>query len=975
MKRGIRCACAVIVAAVLVAGCGSVPPAAAAVSAVWANDGGDKVTQDELRVGAPNGRKVLNRCWDGHKISVFGAKNEVVSFYLVLEAATQSATGVSVSFNTLTGPAGATIQSGAASGNDIFNWVGRPIELFYIRYLQIKGLSGLGYENYYDERHVPERLRRPWTGAGVANSGTTWQDRPDHDKFYPDIAVPLELVPTFDIAAGKNQGIWADIYIPQSSGAGLYTGQVTITEAGAAPRLIPVELQVYDFSLPDMPTARTMLFYSADNVNERQLGQSWVQGADEARAKLIQDRYFFLAHRHRISLIGDDSYISSDYTAEDHPAGFFAARLRGDFFTAANGYDGPGVNVGNNVYSVMTYGIPSSWQTASGMQTHSDGWVNWFEANAPQTEYFVYLIDESSDFAQTEQWSQWLANNPGPGRRLKSMATIAIPDAVAHVPTLQVVTSATEIGLASAWAAPADQYAHDPARRFFLYNGFRPVAGCFMTEDDGVALRMNAWIQFKHHVNRWFYWESTYYNDFQSGFGKRNVFQSAHTFGSFSKVDPVQGETGNNYSNGDGVLFYPGTEHLFPADSYGVDGPFASLRLKQWRRGLQDHDYLTLAAAVDPVAVQSLVDAMIPKVLWEVGVDDPADPTYVHANISWSTDPDVWEAARAQLAQIVAASVQMPAFTPPAGAYRGTQTVTLTCLTPGALIYYTTDSSTPTAASAQYTEPLTVSADTTLMAMAAKAGLANSAVSSASYTILWDQTITFGALANKTGGDAPFTVNATASSGLPVNFTIVSGPATVAGDTVTLTGAGTVTIRASQDGDGRYSAAPSIDRAFTVSGQAQVSQLSGSFQFGGVGKDACAAGGKLVGIPPGTVFAQKVFSLDVGGAAADFTLDSKGKGKRVENRKTTGTVALKAKLKKNPQGQYVFTGGTVAFAVTLKGTFYADWADDGVDPLTNPRKQPIPMPVHLVFDGTSYDAATPTVKLTSKAGKGGSFKK
>ena len=79
------------------------------------------------------------------------------------------------------------------------------------------------------------------------------------------------------------------------------------------------------------------------------------------------------------------------------------------------------------------------------------------------------------------------------------------------------------------------------------------------------------------------------------------------------------------------------------------------------------------------------------------------------------------------------------------------------------------------------------------------------------------QTITFDALGNHTFGDAPFAVNATATSGLAVGFSIVSGPATISGSTVTLTGAGTVTVRASQAGDDVYSAAPDVDRSFTVS--------------------------------------------------------------------------------------------------------------------------------------------------------------
>jgi hypothetical protein len=51
--------------------------------------------------------------------------------------------------------------------------------------------------------------------------------------------------------------------------------------------------------------------------------------------------------------------------------------------------------------------------------------------------------------------------------------------------------------------------------------------------------------------------------------------------------------------------------------------------------------------------VQAIVKKMVPKVMWEVGVTDPSDPTWVTCPISWDVDPDVWEAARKQLADII----------------------------------------------------------------------------------------------------------------------------------------------------------------------------------------------------------------------------------------------------------------------------------------------------------------------------------
>jgi hypothetical protein len=71
------------------------------------------------------------------------------------------------------------------------------------------------------------------------------------------------------------------------------------------------------------------------------------------------------------------------------------------------------------------------------------------------------------------------------------------------------------------------------------------------------------------------------------------------------------------------------------------------------------------------------------------------------------------------------------------------------------------------------------------------------------------QTITFPAIASRSYGSAPFTVGATSSLGssYPVTIAVQSGPATISGNTVTLTGVGTVVLKASQAGDGQHSPA------------------------------------------------------------------------------------------------------------------------------------------------------------------------
>jgi stage V sporulation protein SpoVS len=76
-----------------------------------------------------------------------------------------------------------------------------------------------------------------------------------------------------------------------------------------------------------------------------------------------------------------------------------------------------------------------------------------------------------------------------------------------------------------------------------------------------------------------------------------------------------------------------------------------------------------------------------------------------------------------------------PTFTPVAGTYSGTQSVAITDGTSGAVIYYTTDGSTPTTSSSVYSSAITVSADETVKALALASGYATSSVGSAVYKI------------------------------------------------------------------------------------------------------------------------------------------------------------------------------------------------------------------------------------------------
>lgn len=81
------------------------------------------------------------------------------------------------------------------------------------------------------------------------------------------------------------------------------------------------------------------------------------------------------------------------------------------------------------------------------------------------------------------------------------------------------------------------------------------------------------------------------------------------------------------------------------------------------------------------------------------------------------------------------ATATAPVFSPAAGSYTASQSVTLSTPTPGASVHYTTDGSTPSASSTLYSRAITVSATETIKALAVASGYLNSSVSAGTYTI------------------------------------------------------------------------------------------------------------------------------------------------------------------------------------------------------------------------------------------------
>ena len=187
--------------------------------------------------------------------------------------------------------------------------------------------------------------------------------------------------------------------------------------------------------------------------------------------------------------------------------------------------------------------------------------------------------------------------------------------------------------------------------------------------------------------------------------------------------------------------------------------------------------------------------------------------------------------------------VASPRFSPAAGTYTSVQSVTISDSTQGATIYYTTDGSTPTTSSTEYTAAISLGSSETINAIAAASGYSNSEVATAAYTINLPPSFTISispsALTIASGSNGTATVTITpqnrfdaqtsfSCSGLPSGTSCSFSPSTVTPSGAAITTALTVSASATASVDSRNSGP-----LFPVSGVVLAAALFG------IGREKC----------------------------------------------------------------------------------------------------------------------------------------
>jgi hypothetical protein len=571
----------------------------AGVRRVWAVNDGEKVERD----AKGHRSSARNSAWDGRVVRVFGARNEVVAFQVIVEADGRGVGELSLGLSVLASDRDRiTYRPPAADPTD---YVGRPIQIFPVHYMLVEMPSHASW--VYDR------------GSAAAPADPTgWK--------------PVQLVPEqarrgrgglpVAVRPYENQAIWIEIYIDRRRTPGLYRGTIGI-QADAARRALPIELEVFDFTLPDETSMHAMLFYSSDQP-ERYHGRN------------LDSAYHRLAHRHRVEFV-------QAYDEQTLPAVW--GRFSGADFTPDHGYEGPGAGVGARLAPRSFYGPGRDFDDRSTAWARSDAWMTFLHEKLPRAITFLYMPDEPrpAEYPRILALAENIHSNPGPGRLLPIFVTSRYVEAL---------DPATDIWCSGPKGFQLDRVASERARGrdYWFYNGGRPAGGAITIDAPATDARATIWAAFKHDVRVYFYWHAVHWrhNSQKQGERDQDVWAKSITFD--NRRQPNQSIDDQGYIHGDGVLVYPGEERLHPEEDRGVPGPIATIQLANFRRGLQDHEYLTLARKLGlRSVVDGALEAIVPRVFSEAG-----------DRVSFPETGDPYEAARLKLARAIAGAARDP---------------------------------------------------------------------------------------------------------------------------------------------------------------------------------------------------------------------------------------------------------------------------------------------------------------------------
>jgi hypothetical protein len=518
-------------------------------------------------------------------------------------------------------PAGGAVERSALRGETIafqvvVYAVGAPVGAVALALSDLAGPEGGRLRAAVFRQHylrVDGRSRN----ARTPDESLGWRPRAkprDQDVLgeVPDALVPAKVdvapvAPAPAVPAGALGAFWVDVDVPDGAPPGRYRGTATLDGDGAALARFAIDVDVRPTPLP-YRAASVFAFYEPKRLTTRVGG-----GA-------VETQLWQLLHAHHVDALAPLTALPD--------VGRISSVYDGTLFSEAAGYVGPGTGRPPAVVALGAYGAlgaptPVALAAVGAMVGRLP----------PGPELFLYAVDEQCASSLAGDWKKALAANP-------QWRPVPVGQTCSDPPERQTA----DVAMLPAGSFPrrAPVAARAARRRAFIYNGMLPHTGTLLLDADPRGLIANGWIAAAMDISRWFYWETTFWDDGnRGGRGPIDPFVTAETFHN------ADGDT----AMGDGLLLYPGRQQgTFAASSLGAEAVFPSIRLKAIRRGIQDAGLIALAAREQPEETARLVAQAVPAAL---------DEAPRGARPSWEAAPLSFEAGRAALRRLVTRDAPM----------------------------------------------------------------------------------------------------------------------------------------------------------------------------------------------------------------------------------------------------------------------------------------------------------------------------
>ncbi len=444
--------------------------------------------------------------------------------------------------------------------------------------------------------------------------------------WYPDPLIPVEhpltrkpltggrfIAMPFHLPAEETQGFWIDIFVPPGTPAGKYRGEVLVKSGGNPVGNVPVELMVWDFSLPRVSSWKTALgspsqrmrdYYRLRARESKEPEPTDWAGIDRQCAELVS--------RHRINATPPSEWLRPVAKGErefEIPSEY-VEKLRGFI----------------NEFHVNALMVPHPSSVVKAPEAERERLFAWLAAfdrlaaalNRPEIVFYTYLRDEPNDAEAYEYVRRW-------GKVIREAQSV-VKILVVEQPQPQDPSWGDLYGAVDIWCPLFSLFEEEPAaaRRklgetIWTYTALcqGPKTPWWHIDFPLLHYRVPAWISWRYRIEGILYWGGmSYWRQVE------DPWLESWTYG--------RRETGRSLVyHGEGTLVYP-------ARPVGYDGIVCSLRLKALRDAIEDYEYLVLASRL---ANEQAVDGLVRQV--------------ARSWFDWDPEPRRYDELRRQAAELI----------------------------------------------------------------------------------------------------------------------------------------------------------------------------------------------------------------------------------------------------------------------------------------------------------------------------------